>query len=273
MAAGSARPAQPAPGCDGLPRVASFSVCRLALLLALAAVPPSAAASLRSRAPPAALLAQAKAIVGSSTFNSTTTSNSTNSTINATLAAIEQRFTEMDTKVASARTRLEDLQQQVAQLSGLANITVQGLNGTSAKILAINATVQTNKGLADLLKVRFVQSAAALQSATSGLATLGGEVAELEKRALTVGKSASDLGSKVGQLEDVMKDVLPGPHSIESRITRASATLANYSVQASAGTLDPLLAKDLEDLFQRATARTQSLAEDAAERRMEVTGS
>jgi len=200
-----------------------------------------------------------------------TDNTSTTSTvdISVNLTTIQARFEQMDAFVEALRTRLTQLTDGVVQVQSLANITGQGLNKSETDLKSVQAAVQLNANAAAALKAQFEASAAELRLAQDKTAAMQGVVMSLERSALELGSASSGLGKKIGQLEAVMKEVMPGQASIGTRVERATTILQDYTKAADAGTLDPLVAGKLHESFLRARARTKALAEDALRKRME----
>lgn len=192
--------------------------------------------------------------------------------VDSNVSVIQARFAQMDAQVTALSDRLQELQLSVAQVNGLANMTGTGVAKSEQDLANISATISKNANIADTLRIKFFHDAILLRNATAGLKATQEAVLSLEKESLHVGSAVAGVGEKVGKLKDVMKYVLAGPYSIVNRTKRAEAILLNYSAEADAGNLDPIVAAKLRGSFLRATARTNQLAAEALKNRMESEG-
>mmetsp|Transcript_30806 Transcript_30806/g.88508 ORF Transcript_30806/g.88508 Transcript_30806/m.88508 type:complete len:257 (+) Transcript_30806:110-880(+) len=250
-----------APACArGMQRQMRRSLCAALLALLLVA---------RASAQDAAVTAAATEAAAAVPCTTDTTTTTTTVDISANLAAIQARFEQMDAFVEALRTRLTQLTDGVVQVQSLANITGEGLNKSETDLMSVQAAVQLNANAAAALKAQFEASAAVLRLAQDKTRSMQGVVMSLERSALEMGSASSGLGKKIGQLEAVMKEVMPGQASIGTRVERATTIVEDYTKAADAGTLDPLVAGKLRESFLRARARTKALAEDALRNRME----
>lgn len=186
------------------------------------------------------------------------------------LDSIAARFTVLDTQVATMRDRVSSLQQAVMEVESLANVTGAGITASEQELANVSALSHKNAVTAAALRAQFLAAAALVKNATDQIEALQGTVASVQKSSLETGILSTNLGRKVGELELMIDDILPGKASIGSRIEKVEATLQDYQAQAQAGNLDPIVASKLRSSFLRATARTEALAEDALRVRLEA---
>mmetsp|Transcript_119509 Transcript_119509/g.234888 ORF Transcript_119509/g.234888 Transcript_119509/m.234888 type:complete len:220 (-) Transcript_119509:156-815(-) len=180
------------------------------------------------------------------------------------LADISARFDKIDSELNALSDRVTELQATVTQVQIVANDTKKGIQDSEDNLVSVRALAQTNAAVSGQLQAAFMQSQASFENATAELKTIKEVVEGLEMSAMEMGSDAETLGKKVGDLDLVMKDFLPGASSLRGRLDKAKAVLAEYKAKAAASALDPIINEKLTAAFLSATNRTKLLAETAA---------
>jgi len=163
--------------------------------------------------------------------------------------------------VDALRTRLAKLSDGVVEVESLANLTGTGVNTSETELETILAAAEVNAEAADDLKAEFLNASARLDSARDRETAIDSAVKALEKSAFQFGSQSSDLGKKIGELEAVVEEVLPGRESLGGRVEAANETLEEYRREVSNGTLQSMVAAHLRSNFVRARRQTQGLTD------------
>jgi len=184
------------------------------------------------------------------------------------LGGIMRRFALIDGKIQGLKAQFLNLNTVILQVKAEANATGVSLAHSEATLADAQQLAETNKVKAAALSQQYEGTAAMIDGAKAKMNGLQAAITDVEQTALTLGNAASNVGTKVGDLELAVKELLPGKEFLPSRIQRAQQHLTTYQSSIDSGSLDAVVASTIRANFLRAQQSTEQFTEQTLQRQL-----
>jgi len=184
------------------------------------------------------------------------------------LAEVMVRFQEMQTKVDELTLSVNGIDDEIAEVENAAKTTRSSIATAETTLASVSTRATENAETAKIMAANAKTVKKTVNDAIKRVDELQGVLETLEGTAVEMGTDSLDVGKKITELEDMMRELLPGTNDATSRLNHVAATIKAYQKEADAG-IDRAIVDALERKFGRAKSQVDDLAKSVTEAAIE----